>query len=213
MSTTHTCFCHCYRPLALSDLPRIAFRFLRKSFLVHLQTSSHTAWCVRQESGWLFAGVPRFPGSTEAVPPRLAPLRLPLSLLAAGPRQLRRELQRTPLPTASRCCRLAHPHSNKLTRLRFAQTGTGRAGGKTALVSSSWLIPGGCAADRADVPLSYTALQLCFTSPGTTAVSHPCNYVHCGDPFTFPEDLASYVTYFSSYPVVGDSFSSNILAP
>lgn len=127
------------------------------------------------------------------------------SLLAADICQLYRKLQYTSLVPAFRCCRLTHPCTIKLTHSWFAQTRAGMAWGKTLLVSSSWLIPSGYAVNRTDIQTSYTELKLCFTSTGTKAVSHPCNYVHYSDPFIFLEDLVSYVTYFSSYPVVGDS--------
>lgn len=125
-------------------------------------------------------------------------------LLAAETCQLGGKLQCTSLMPAFRCCRLTHPRTIKLTRSWLAQTRAGMAWGKALLVSSSWLIPCGYAVNRTDIQTSYTELKLCFTSAGVKVVSHPCNYTQHSDPFIFLEDLVSYVTYVSSYPVVGD---------
>lgn len=73
------------------------------------------------------------------------------SLLAADTCQLRRKLQCTSLMPAFRCCRLTHARTIKLTRSWFAQTRAGMAWGKTLLVSSTWLIPSGCAVNRTDI--------------------------------------------------------------
>lgn len=123
-STTHTC---CYLLTGLLVSPRAAFKFLLKTFLVHTQTSCPTAWCVRQQTRGLSAGVLRFPssssGGTEAIHlmgPRVKTLHLdiqalihtvtllrawlPPSLLAADTCQLSRKWQCTSLVPAFRCC-------------------------------------------------------------------------------------------------------------
>lgn len=59
----HTCH---YLLLGFLVSPRTAFKFLHETFLVHTQSSCHTARCARQKTRWLFVGVSWFPSSSDS---------------------------------------------------------------------------------------------------------------------------------------------------
>lgn len=136
-----------------------------------------------------------------------------IELLAPDLCQLGRKPHCTSLVPAFRCCRLTHPHTIMLTCSWFAQTRAGIAWRKTLLVSSSWLIASGYEVKKTDTQTSYSELQLCFTSAGTEVPSHPCNCAHSSHSFTLMGNLVSYITHFSRFPVIQDSFFFHVLAP